>query len=475
MKKFLALVLALSLIFTSVSAVDISPLFSNSELNYTTEYTLSVSFDNAENIVNLLRELGVTDEIERYIDLESILNSISNADEKMKLEADMSSDFKRIKLALTSESSGKIVFNPNLSIGMNTKNGMWMHIDLNAAKPVYKIIYLTPFQNKYAVMDIFELMSENDVQEIIKTLENFLSKEYIDSFSAFASEIYSKYANVSFNGVTYTIKLDNDGLIGMMKEFIPFIEESIGNTPPENEALNGFGDIEIDPVLAMIDSLEILGEDGITITCSLLSGKLNRMDATADFSINIEEFFSSAIGMEWPYKNEGKLDFTFKYSAKMSKYGKTTPSFPTLTDENSFTVEQDIVVETEEYVPEYPHYYVSASADRLICENGEYYVPLRGLLEDAYDDTVSITYSNGTVTATCDYFPGFKSFMLTNNSTAAYFDGKLRYVPKVIMQDGTTYVSYSFFKNTFNWELSEIYHDVLEGTYTFSFHTDVEW
>ena len=84
MKKILALVLALSLIFTSVSAVDISPLFSNSELNYTTEYTLSVSFDNAENIVNLLRELGVTDEIERYIDLESILNSISNTDEKMK-------------------------------------------------------------------------------------------------------------------------------------------------------------------------------------------------------------------------------------------------------------------------------------------------------------------------------------------------------------------------------------------------------
>ena len=158
----------------------------------------------------------------------------------------------------------------------------------------------------------------------------------------------------------------------------------------------------------------------------------------------------------------------------MSKYGKTTPSFPTLTDENSFTVEQDIVVETEEYVPEYPNYYVYAESDRLICENGEYYVPLRGLLESAYEDTVSISYANGAVTATCDYFPGFKSFMVTGGSTAAYFDGKLSYIPKVIMRDGTTYVSYSFFTKIFNWELSSVDQYLLEGIYYFAFSTNAD-
>lgn len=475
MKKILALVLALSLIFTSVSAVDISPLFSNSELNYTTEYTLSASFDNAENIVNLLRELGITDEIERYIDLESILNSISNADEKMKLEADMSSDFKRIKLAITSESSGNIIFNPNLSVGINAKNGMWIHMDLDAEKPIYKIIYFTPLQNKYLVMDMFEMMNEEETQDIIKALDSVFDKEYLDSITDFVSEIYTKYADIKSNGTTYTIKLDNDGLIGMLSELIPFVIETTGGVMPESEVQQGFANIEIDPVLALLDNLRLLGDKGITMTFSLFSGKLNRMDFSADFEINIEELLSSLVGMEWQYKSDGKLDFTINYSAKMSKYGKTSPKFPTLTDENSFTFETNVIEPTDDYIPEYPHYYASASADRLICENGEYYVPLRGLLEDAYDDTVSITYLNGTVTATCEHFADFKSFMLTNNSTAAYFDGKLRYVPKVIMQDGTTYVSYSFFKNTFNWELSEIYHDVLEGTYSFSFYTDVEW
>jgi len=482
MKKIVSVILTVMLLLSVVSAAELPAFFTDVMTNYTADYSVSMEIENADEIIALLRELEMPKEVENYIDIKAILESIFSTGMKMNLQADMSPDFRIAKLAVTSDTQYEVVVNSNLEIGAKAKLGMWMELNLNAEKPVFRVIYSAPMLNKYMVVDLFELTPDDESKTaMLEYLNLMFSKDFMDSMIAFTSELYKKYSEITMSGTICTVRITNDGLIGMTKELMPFVMEKVAELTSslENEELREafntpeFGEEE----LAILDGLKLLGENGITYKYSLISGRVSRADMAADISIDIAAMYSSFTGgAEWPYESNGKIDMNAKTAVKLSKYGATAVKFPELTKNNSFNPVDSLAMAEEantvEYVPEYPYFCIWVNTNELPVINGEYYVPFRACLENAYEETVVISYNNGVVTATSENFPGFNTIRLTKDSAVAYTDGKQVAVSKVIIKDGTTYVGRSFFEKIYGWELSSIMHYMLENEYEISFYTE---
>ena len=273
MKKIVSVILTVMLLLSVVSAAELPAFFTDVMTNYTADYSVSMEIENADEIIALLRELEMPKEVENYIDIKAILESIFSTGMKMNLQADMSPDFRIAKLAVTSDTQYEVVVNSNLEIGAKAKLGMWMELNLNAEKPVFRVIYSAPMLNKYMVVDLFELTPDDESKTaMLEYLNLMFSKDFMDSMIAFTSELYKKYSEITMSGTICTVRITNDGLIGMTKELMPFVMEKVAELTSslENEELREafntpeFGEEE----LAILDGLKLLGENGITYNSS---------------------------------------------------------------------------------------------------------------------------------------------------------------------------------------------------------------
>jgi len=475
MKRTLALILTFVFAFSMITANAALPKFLTEEYtNYTSDYSITMSFESSDEIIALLKELEMPDEVENFVNLKSLLESLLSQGAQMTLQADISEDFRKAELALTSDMKYSVIVNSNLSVGADMKMGMWLKMDLSAETPVFEVIYSHPMLNKYMVIDIFEMTDDEGKVQMLTYLDNVFSREFLDSITDFSVELIEKYADIRTLGTTCTVKFDNESLLAMLGELFPFIFETV-----ESTMSNAFAD---DPALSFEDvyggfpdlsGIQILGENGISYKYSLLSGKISAVDMSADISIDISKI-AEAFGGEWLYESKGILDFLISGKVKMTKLGKTKVTFPVLTAENSFSF-MDMMPEAPEedyeYEPSYPYYYASAYTTYLPVIDGEIYVPLRAIMEDAYYDQVVLEYDNGIITARSHYFPDFTVLKLSENSDTAFTDSIKHKVSKVIIKDGTTYVGKSLLEDLFGWELGSAYYDMISKEYSVSFYT----
>ena len=476
MKKITALLLTLILTLSALTANAALPEYLTREYNnYSADYSFSLSFDSSEELVSLLKEINIPEEVEYFVDLKALLETLLSQGMTMKLEANIDNNFRKAELALTADAQSAVTVNQNLSIAADTKMGMWMKMDLDAQTPVLEVIYSYPFLNKYMVIDVFELMDSIDQQEqVLTALNTVFNKEFLNSFRNFSAELMEKYAEIKIGGTYCTVKFSNEAIINMVADAMQYTADMMSGLVPQSEDTSVFGDIyeELPP----INDIQILGENGLTYKYSLSAGKLSGAEMTADISIDISKLASELFGTEWTYESKGILDFTAKSNMKLNNVGSTRVSFPTLNADNSFTLADLINTSTpEEYIPaepEYPYYFVSVYTEELPIKNEEIYVPLRQTLEDAYEDSVTLEYKNGVVTAVCEYFPDFKKLKLTENSAVAYTDSSKINTPTVFIKDGVTWVGTSLFEDVFGWEMYEVTHDILADEYYVSFTTE---
>ena len=467
MKKLVSALLALSLMVTGVFAAAVPEFLTKQYTNYTADYSISMSFDNSDEVADLLGELEIPETVNNFVDLKALLKSLFTQEGKMSLQADMSSDYEKIKIGITSENQQSIDINKNLNVAYNMKLGMWMNMDLSDANaPVFDIIYSHPMMNKYLKISAAEVLDEQTVM-LFKTIFN---KEVIESISEKGMELFSKYATIKTAGTRCTITMDNDGFTAYFDEVMAFAMEMMMPAELEYNPYEEFPSIK---------GWQVLGKDGIKMVYSLKGKNIAATDITTDISVDIAQIYNTLMGEEWPFEAAGRLDFTVKESAKISRVGTTKVSFPVLNDSNTILLEDlmpDYSTGYEDYeeyepAPEYPVGYVGGRAEWVPIVDGEMYMPLRAVLEKAYEDSVSLSYDNGVITAESEYFPGFDKLVVTAGSDKVYAGDTEYTVGAVIVENGTTYVNRNFFCEVFGWRLSSATYNFTNGIFSYNYIT----
>ncbi len=467
MKKIISVLLATMMLFTAVFAnASIPEFLTETYNNYTADYSVSITFDNCDEVAALLEELEMPEEVSYFVDIKALMQSLFAYSGTMKLQADFNDSFDKIKLALTAESSQKVDVNPNLSVGVDGKVGMWLNLDLtDAENPVIDIIYSYPFLNKYMVMSAADFLEESP--EAIEMIKSIYNKEYVDNLSKISAEMFMKYATIKSRGNQYTVTIDNEGFAALVDDVIKYATETMTQYTGED-----LGDLEFPSV----KNWKFLGEGGIESIYTLRSGKLSAEETTIDFSIELDQIYTAITGEEWSYISADTIDFTFKVSANVTNIGRTNVVFPEITEENSFTLDDLIPdYEYEDYeesdYAEYPHWYADGYCSQLPVIDGDVYIPLRMTIESAYADSAAIDYNDGVVTVTSEYFPGFKTLTMTIGTDKVYTDGVEHTLGNIFTIDGSTYVNYKLFTDVFGWEINYAQYDLLTNEYSYSFWT----
>lgn len=474
MKRTVSIILMMVFTISFVTANAAVPKFLTEDYNnYTGVYHVSLAFESSDDIIALLEELDMPKEVENFVDLKMLLKSLLSYDTQMLLQADISDDFKRIEIGLTSEMLYNLDINSNLNINADMKMGMWVKLNIDDENPVFEIIYSHPMLNKYMVMDVFGMIEDKaEKEEAIEALTGIFNKEYIESIKKTTISLMEKYADIKVSGSVCTIKLGNDELVGMLDELMlvisEMIEEASGSANP------AYGDEAI-VEMPSFAGLKLLGDGGLVYKYSLLSGKISKIEASMDLDIDISNLVTALTGEEWEYEARGRLTFEIKSDVKVTDIGRTKVKYPVITNENSFNIMEMM---PEPYEPEYdmqeeryPNFYAEGYVDYLPVIDGELYVPVRQTFTSAYEDQVEIGYSNGVIKLNSSYFPGFTQLKMVVGSDMIYLDSEEYKTDKVIERQGVSYVSHSLLEEVFGWELSSAYYDMINKTYDYYFYT----
>ena len=478
MKRTVATIICVVMLLCSISVGAQTDFLTQMYTNYTGDYTVSISFESADDVYALLGELQIPEQIENFIDIKAVLKTLLSLDSKMLLKIDMSSDMKKVKLALTSDTEQNIDVNKNLNIALSSKMGMWMNMDLSdAQKPIMQIIYLHPYTNKYMVVDALEtLPDEESKADFVKTMSMIFNKEFMNAVNTYSAKVLEKYADIKNSTGKCIVKLDNDALIGMIKEVIPYVFGQMRGILSSMGADGEEAGYILEGLEQMpFEKIKLLGDKGITYTYILKNGKISSVNTDADICIDISGIYEAVTGIKWNYMASGALKFGIKTSVTLSKINRTSVILPTLTKESSFSLSDMLpkpqIPENIEEMPAYPNWWAGGSAQKLPIVDGTVYVPLRTTLEAAYEDSVEISFENGTITAISEYFPSFKSLRLTVGSGSIYADDKEYNGGTVLLENGVTYVSSKLFEELFSWQLSGANYDILTNEYWYEFYT----
>ena len=474
-----AVIFSLSMITVSANMPD---ALSNIQTNYTSNYKISFSFESSDGIISLLDEMQMPEEVYNFVDLKALLKSLLTNESVMTVQADINEDFTKINIGLTTDSFHTVDVNKNLNIDINSKMGMWMKLDLAAAEPVCEIIYSHPFLNKYMVMDLFEIAAdEAEKEQIADILKSVLNKEFLLKIQQYSVDVIEKYADVKVRGGNCVIKIDNEAFTSIMDDVMKYSYDIIEEVTTDIVNPDAEAGIKLEQYNESLSfkGMQFLGKDGITVNYSLAGGRITGIDMDAAIELNVANIYTNTTGDEWEYQNEGVMNFNVSVDASVYNFSKTKVDFPVLTEENSFDF-MDLVPQPEyeddyyyeEYEPEYPNYWSYGETAYLPVINGKIYVPLRQAVYSAYEDYATVTYDNGVIAATSDYFPGFGTIILTIDSNTAYTDGIAHYIDTVVKINNVTYVSADMFKQLFGWELNCASYDMLNGLYYYEFYTE---
>lgn len=120
---------------------------------------------------------------------------------------------------------------------------------------------------------------------------------------------------------------------------------------------------------------------------------------------------------------------------------------------------------------DYPGYFVCGYSEDIKIIDGEVYMPLRQVFENAYGDSVSITFEKGAIKLESEYFQGFKTLTLINGSDKAYTENSEYSIGNVFIENGTTYVNKSLFEDVFGWKLSALSYYIENNDWSYDFVT----
>ncbi len=459
MKKITTILLVL-LMSVNVVFASTPEFLTQTVTNCTADYDVKISFDNSLEIVQLLKELELSEEFEYFVDLEKLLSTLLSYDGTMNMQLDMSENYDKIQMAITSESNKFIYVNQNLNMDINTKLGMWLDMDLTSDEPVFDVIFQSPIMEKYATIDCKEYIEDPEFKEEFAAI---FSKENIDAIQKMYADTYAEFATISGKGNKYTLKMDNDGFCKYIDKVFATLNDTIFE--------GGFN-------LPSFEGVKLLGKDGITVDVTLSGGKIKTEKIIADISVSLADISEHLLEEEWELQSDGVIDFTVEMEAGISKIGLTKVEFPVLTEENTYDLYDDTdYTYTEDYVEDYeeedpyPYWYVGNVCEYMPVIDGEVYFPMRHVIASGFEDSVLIDYNNGIITMNSEYFGRYNTMEIDLSSDIILLDGEAYKSSIPVVINGTTYMNSTFFKDFFGWNLDYAIYDFTSNAYEYGFYT----
>ena len=487
MKKILSFLIVVAFIFSGLTAhAQIPEALTKSYNNYTADYSLSFQLENADQIVDLIKESIPDEGLLKVLDLNSVFSSLLSLDATANIKANISDDYKKMQLSATTDYFYDVTTGENMVVSLKATAGTWLNMDISAPEPVFELIHTYPYSNKYIRQNILEECTEGEKAQIVTILNLVLNKEFIDSINSTTIQLLEKHAKTTVAGNTCTIELDNEGLIALIEDFIavfgakmsalmPFFTEAasigiIGGADGPT-AIYTTEDTEAElPPEALFPSLEgvqLLGKEGIVCKYTLTCNHPSKAEMDVDISINLSEL----LGDEWESDKPLNIDFSVRYDTNMSNFGTTKVDFPVLTEENSVNYNELFDFSSPAYVGDYPMNYVWFETNRILLPDNLYYLPLRQTMTEAYGDEITIGYQDGKITLQSPWFTEFETLTFYENSTRALIDEKEITISPILEQDGTAYISWAVLEELFDWSGLSITHDMRNETYSIDFYT----
>lgn len=475
MKKFVSVLLVVMLCIGSfgVYAADVPSFMEKMYSSYTADYKISMKINNANEIVGFLNELEV-EHLDKFVDVKALIESLLDVSSVLNVQAEISEDFRKITVAVTTETNQNIVFNKNYETSYLAKMGMWVKIDID--KKELLIIYSTPLNEKYAVIDLAKDAPAEIIDEIFGLYDKMFCREIMEKHNKEIVKIAAEHAEISLKGKTATLHYDNDAFIALIDDTIEYMKKFYSEM-----SVTVDGEPMIFPEIPSLKGLRLLGKEGITCTYQLSGDNITSISEKWDISIGLADIFSAITGAPWEYVFSGDINITFEYSGNVSKIGTTKVSMPVLTEENSFNLTElfgslnnSVDYIEEEAIP-YISMYVWGETDTDTFDGERYYMPVRSCIEEAYADNCVITYDKGAVTIVTntgiegrDINASFKvgEDKATVNGTVYEGIGAFR------MINSSVYASVDFYEKCLGWNLEYFQKDLLNGCLYYEFYTE---
>ncbi len=475
MKKFISIFLSIMFCFSALvaNASSIPEFMNKTYNNYTADYKLSMKLDNAEEIVSFLSELKMPEEISNFIDVKSLIDSLCQVNSDINVQAEISDDFRRVKAALTAETEQNIVFNRNYDTSYRAKAGMWLDMDIDSKKLV--IIYSTPLNDKYAVIDFSKDAPQEVSDMIFDAYDKMFNREFMEKNNKEIISIATKHADIKMRGNTCTVKYDNDGFSALIDEVMDYAIKM------SSEIYASFGEEFVDYDIPSFKGIKLLGDKGITCTYKLSGNKIKSVSEKWDMSISLSDIFTKFTGAPWQYEFSGDIKLTLETDVNVSKIGTTKALMPNLTEENSFSITEmfgmgydEYGYETEEWEMPKVSLWVWGDTDIDTFDGERYYMPLRNCIEEAYYGMADINYENGLVTVLTDCGDAEQdiSVSLKVGENSATVNGTVyENIGTFKIIDGSVYAGVDFYEKCLGWTLEYLQKDLLTGSLSYEFYT----
>ncbi len=475
MKKFISILLSIMFCFSVLTANASSvPDFMNKDYNnYTADYKLSMTINNTEEIVSFLEELQMPDEVSNFIDVKSLIDSLCQVSSVMNVQAEISDDFRRVKAAVTAQTNQNIVFNRNYDTSYRAKMGIWVDMDMDNKKLV--IIYSTPLNDKYAVIDFAKDAPQEVSDMVFDAYDKMFNREFMEKNNKEIINLAVKHADITMKGNTCTVKYDNDSFVALIDDVMDY------SMKLSSEIYASYGEQLEDFDIPSFKGIKLLGDKGITCTYKLSGNKIKTVSEKWDVSISLADIFAKITGAPWQYEFNGDINLTLETETDVSKIGTTKVLMPELTDENSFNISDmfgmgydEYGYETEEWEMPKVSFYVWGDTETDTFDGERYYMPLRNCIEEAYYGAADITYENGLVTITTDCGDAQQDISVSLNvgEDSAVVNGTVyEDVGTFKIIDGSVYAGVDFYEKCLGWTLEYLQKDLLTGSLYYEFYT----
>ncbi len=459
MKKFIALlIVAMLLIPQTVLGADLSSL-NYTMNNATAKYEMSFKFNKPLEIISSLEDYGYLGEISDFIDLKALLENLSTASIKGEVKLDASEDFKKIKMYSQASENTSLTFNENLNIYAESSAAVWMDMDFSdLSNPKLKMITKSPFIRKYVVLDTADYdTSFMDLSQI----SALFSKETLEAINKTALNILEKHAKILYANGKYTIKLDDAGFKGYVKDLISYAIPFTGLSADESA--------ELMQAVSYLDKISILGKDGLSMIYVLSGRKISLAETKLHISLNIYDILNTAQTEipEFLTKENSYIDFTLSAKEKYSDIGSTKVTLPVLTDENTYQPYSYEGYYPEEYEYELP-YSLWGTTESIIIENDKYYLPLRSLFAENFEEgRYSLSYNDGVVLILGELLPQIEIIPSLNK---IYVNSALHSEGSVKIRDNVTYIDAEALSSILGYNLSYLDYSLIDKTYSYGLY-----
>lgn len=480
-KRIIGLVLACVMMFTLTAFADDYDLLASNYTSYDADMSITVDFGNSAQFLNAMAQelyFGGAG----FIDFDLLFSTLSELECSGKVKLDANEDYSRINLSYDIKTTVPLMMNHNFKVTSEIMYAMWMNWDItDPSNPKMEYIYSVPSQNKYFVVDVFNVpgMSESDKANMVSSMKKTLNKEYIDTVNKEMLKSYRENSTVTSRNGKSIITFDKQGMNNVVADVVDIISQTIGSDAAYAELMET-GDAPSFPTkeqtAEFLNKYNIFADEAMVIELTKTSGgSLSAVNVKVNFAVDI-----AGLAADYDFETVPGTPDVLNLSvtantAYSSLNKKVTVDFPELTEDNS--------VNLNDYSPFdygwggdncYHYEYINIYCDYIPSVQGTCYASLDEFVSEAdgYGYDYDISNNGGTVILTDkNGKESFKLVTMTVGSAELDIDGvKMNALNPVVEKDGEIFIDTEAMKYIFNADMETMSVDINTNVEDISFN-----